>query len=233
MNALLKSVTVVDPKSDFHNTTVDILIEDGIIAKISKRISNPNKVQEIRLTDLHCSPGWFDSSVSFGEPGHEERETLENGTRTAALSGFTSIALNNNTNPVLDNAASIRFIKDQTKNSTVRVLPIGALTVGSKSVDLAELYDMRSAGAVAFGDYKIETSNANLMKIALQYASNFGGLVMSFPSDSSINGKGVVNEHINSTKLGLKGMPNLAEELRISRDLFLLEYTGGKLHIPT
>ncbi|MEM1002450.1 MAG: dihydroorotase, partial [Bacteroidota bacterium] len=173
------------------------------------------------------------SSVSFGEPGYEERETLENGTRTAALSGFTSVVLNNNTKPVLDNSSSIRFIKDQTKNSAVRVLPIGALTVGSKSVDLAELFDMRSAGAVAFGDYKIETSNANLMKIALQYASNFGGLVMSFPSDASINGKGVVNEHVNSTKLGLKGMPNLAEELHISRDLFLLEYTGGKLHIPT
>jgi dihydroorotase len=233
MNVLLKSATVVDSKSDFHNATVDILIEEGIITKISKRISNPNNYREIKLDDLHCSPGWFDSSVSFGEPGYEERETLSNGLRTAALSGFTTIALNNNTQPVLDNASSIRFIMDQSKGSAVKVLPIGALTVSSKSVDLAELYDMRTAGACAFGDYKRSTDNANLMKIALQYASNFNGLIMSFPSDSSLIGKGVVHEHINGTRLGLKGMPSLAEELRISRDLYLLEYAGGQLHIPT
>jgi dihydroorotase len=112
-------------------------------------------------------------------------------------------------------------------------LPVGALTVGSQSVDLAELFDMRNAGAVAFGDYKKSTDNANLMKIALQYATNFNGLVYSFPLDTSLAGKGVVNEEVNSTRLGLKGIPNLAEELRVARDLFLVEYTGGKLHIPT
>lgn len=233
MNALLKSVTVVDSKSDFHNSTVDILIEDGIIVKISKRIVNPNNYQEIRLENLHCSQGWFDSSVSFGEPGYEERETIVNGIKTAALSGFTAVVLNSNTLPLLDNSTSIRFIIDKAKAEAVEVLPIGSLTVGGKSIDLAELYDMKSAGAVAFGDYKIGTDNANLMKIALQYTASFNGLVLSFPSDSSITGKGVANEGVNSTRLGLKGMPGLSEELRVARDLFLLEYTKGKLHIPT
>jgi len=110
---------------------------------------------------------------------------------------------------------------------------LGALTVKSESVDLAELYDMKNAGAVAFSDYKKPLKNANLLKIALQYAQNFDGLVYSFPMDTQIAGKGIVNEGDVSTNLGLKGIPALAEELQIARDLFILEYTGGKLHIPT
>src|SRR5690606_18887205 len=103
----------------------------------------------------------------------------------------------------------------------------------SHGVDLAELYDMKKAGAIAFGDYQKPLANPNLLKIALQYAQNFEGLVLSFPMENRIIGKGVVNEGVMSTKLGLKGIPALSEELQIVRDLFILEYTGGKLHIPT
>ncbi|WP_411896129.1 dihydroorotase [Winogradskyella sp. A2] len=233
MNALIKSATVVDSKSDFHNETVDILIEKGRIAKISKRISNPNNYREIKLDNLHVSQGWFDSSVSFGEPGFEERETIENGLKTASKSGFTSVALNANSYPVIDSYADITFVKSKASNHATTLLPIGALTKESKGIDLAELYDMSNAGAVAFYDYQKPIGNPNLAKIALQYASNFDGLICSFPQETKITGAGVVNEHINSTKLGLKGNPNLAEELQVARDLFLLEYTEGKLHIPT
>ena len=233
MNVLLKSATIVDPKSDFHNQTVDILIEKGVISQISKRISNPKNYKEIKLDNLHVSKGWFDSSVSFGEPGYEERETIENGLKTAALSGFTSVVLNSNTHPVIDTNADVSFLKAKANGNAVDLHPLGALTKESKGVDLAELFDMKSAGAVAFYDYQKPISNPNLIKIALQYASNFDGLVMSFPQESKISGNGVVNEHINSTKLGLKGNPALAEELQVARDLFLLEYTDGKLHIPT
>ena len=233
MNALIKSATIVDSKSDFHNETVDILIEKGRISKISKRISNPKNYKEIQLDNLHVSQGWFDSSVSFGEPGFEERETISNGLKTAALSGFTTIALNANSNPVIDSYADITFVQSKAKDNAVTLKPIGALTQGSKGEDLAELYDMTNAGAVAFYDYQKPISNPNLMKIALQYASNFDGLIMSFPQESKITGLGVANEHVNSTKLGLKGNPALAEELQVARDLFILEYTEGKLHIPT
>ncbi|WP_299128815.1 dihydroorotase [uncultured Winogradskyella sp.] len=233
MNALIKSATIVDSKSDFHNETVDILIEKGRISKISKRISNSNNYQELALDNLHVSKGWFDSSVSFGEPGYEERETIDNGLKTAAESGFTAIALNANSNPVIDCYADITFVKSKAQNKATSLYPIGALTMASESEDLAELYDMQNAGAVAFYDYQKPVSNPNLMKIALQYASNFNGLVCSFPQESKISGLGIVNENINSTRLGLKGNPSLAEELHVSRDLFLLEYTGGKLHIPT
>ncbi|NRD22453.1 dihydroorotase [Winogradskyella litoriviva] len=233
MNALIKSATIVDSKSDFHNETVDILIEKGRISKISKRITNPNNYKEIKLDNLHVSQGWFDSSVSFGEPGYEEREIISNGLKTAANSGFTAVALNANSNPVIDSYADITFVKSKAQDNAVSLYPIGALTRGSQSEDLAELFDMTNAGAVAFYDYQKPICNPNLMKIALQYASNFNGLVCSFPQESKISGLGVANENINSTKLGLKGNPALAEELQVARDLFILEYTEGKLHIPT
>ena len=233
MNILIKSATIIDSKSEFHNTTQDLLIENGKITKISKSIKNPKNYKEIKLDNLHVSQGWFDSSVSFGEPGYEERETIQNGLKTAAYSGFTTVAVNANTNPVIDSNADITFLNSKANNHAVSLLPIGALTAGSKGKDLAELYDMRTAGAVAFYDYKQPVSNPNLMKIALQYASNFDGLVCSFPQENQISGQGVMNENITSTTLGLKGIPGLAESLQVARDLFLLEYTGGKLHIPT
>lgn len=233
MNILIKSATILDSKSDFHNTTQDILVEDGFITKIGNNLKNQKKYNEIAFENLHISQGWFDSSVSFGEPGFEERETIENGIKTAALSGFTAVAVNPNTNPVIDTSSDVSFITSKAKNKAVDVLPIGALTRNSEGIDLAELFDMKNAGAVAFYDYKKPITNPNLLKIALQYASNFDGLVCSFPQENKIAGHGVMNENVTSTSLGLKGNPALAEELQVARDLFLLEYTGGKLHIPT
>lgn len=233
MNIFIKSATILDSKSEFHNTTQDLLIEKGVITKIGKRLKNPKSYQEIKLQNLHISQGWFDSSVSFGEPGFEERETIKNGLKTAAASGFTAVAMNANTNPVIDTNSNITFVNSKSLNNAVTLLPIGALTINSKGENLAELFDMNSAGAVAFYDYKKPITNPNLMKIALQYASNFNGLICSFPQENKISGLGVMNENITSTTLGLKGNPNLAEALQIARDLFLLEYTGGKLHIPT
>ncbi|MFD2541606.1 dihydroorotase family protein [Lacinutrix gracilariae] len=233
MNVLLKSATIIDSKSEFHNTVQDILIENGVISKIAKDIKNPKDYKEIALENLHLSQGWFDSSVCFGEPGFEDRETINNGLQTAALSGFTSVAMNANTHPVLDTSSDIAFVKSKAQNHAVNLLPIGALTNASKGEHLAELYDMKNAGACAFQDYKKPIANANMLKIALQYASNFDGLVYSYPQDNSISRNGVVNENITSTTLGLKGSPNLAEALQVARDLFLLEYTNGKLHIPT
>jgi len=233
MNILIKSATILDSKSEFHNTTQDILIESGVITKITSSIKNPKNYQEITLENLHISQGWFDSSVCFGEPGFEERDTIINGLKTAAASGFTAVAMNANTNPVIDSNSDITFVNSKASNNAVTLLPIGALTNGSKGEDLAELFDMNTAGAVAFYDYQKPVSNSNLLKLALQYASNFNGLVCSFPQENKIAGHGVMNENITSTTLGLKGIPALAEELQIARDLSLLEYTGGKLHIPT
>ena len=171
--------------------------------------------------------------MSFGEPGYEERDTIANGLSVAAKSGFTTVILNPKTNPIIDTSSLVDAVMAKANKSIVNMLVCGALTKRSDGVDLAELYDMHQHGAVVFGDYKSAVNNPNLLKIALLYAQNFGGLVQSFPQDNQIAGNGMVNEFENSTKLGLKGIPALAEELQIARDLFILEYTGGKLHIPT
>lgn len=233
MNLLLKSATIIDNSSPFHLQIKDILVENGTITKIADKLKNPKNYREIIFENLHISQGWFDSSVCFGEPGFEERETIENGLKTASKSGFTAVAVNPNTYPAIDNKSAIQFLKNKATASATSLFPIGNLTKGGKSDDIAELYDMQNAGAIAFGDYNKAVSNGNLLKIGLQYAQNFDALVLSFPQDNSIAGIGLVNEEINSTKLGLKGIPSLSEELQIVRDLFLLEYTGGKLHIPT
>ncbi len=151
----------------------------------------------------------------------------------AAKSGFTSIALQPNSFPIIDNQSQINFVKSKANGFATQLLPIGALTKNSEGKDLAELFDMKNAGAIAFGDYNKNLDNANLLKIALQYVQDFNGLVIAFSQNSNIKGTGVANEGIVLTKLGMKGIPNLAEELQIARNLFLLEYTGGKLHIPT
>ena len=233
MNSLLKSVTILDKTSEFHNEKVDILIENGLIINIDFNINNPKNFNEINLTNLHVSRGWFDSSVCFGEPGFEDRETIENGLQTASRSGFTAVALQPNTNPVINSRSQIEYIKHKCTNSTVEIYPIGALTSSDSNPKLTEMFDMKNGGAICFGNYKKSISNANTLKLALQYTSSFEGVVLSYPEDEVLSNNGMVNENIMSTSLGLKGSPCLSEEVQIMRDLSILEYAGGKLHIPT
>ncbi|WP_431166396.1 dihydroorotase [Tenacibaculum halocynthiae] len=233
MTTLLKSATIIDTSSPFNNQVKDILITNGTITKIDNNIPNQKEYKTVKLDNLHVSTGWFDTSVSLGEPGYEERETIKRGLEVAAKSGFTEIAVNPNTNPVTENKASVEFLINKATNFATNLYPIGTLTQQSKGIEMAELYDMQQSGAVAFGDYNKPINNDNLLKIALLYAQNFNGLVLSFPKNKAIAGDGVANEGVNSTTLGLKGIPSLAEEMQVARDLFLLEYTGGKLHIPT
>jgi len=233
MKIIIREAKIIDPKSPFHNQVVDVQINNGTIEKIGQNLSNTDDFEELKQSDLLISQGWFDSSVSLGEPGFEDRETIENGLNVAAKSGFTAIALQPNSFPVIDNQSQVQFVKQKGSQTATELFPIGALTKNSEGTDLAELFDMKNAGAIAFGDYNKSLSNANLLKIGLQYVQDFDGLVIAYSQDEKIKGSGVANEGIVSTRLGLKGIPNLAEELIVARNLFLLEYTGGKLHIPT
>lgn len=233
MSTLIKKSTIVDQSSPYHLQKKDILIDNGIIKKIANNIETEDAFNVIDLENLHISCGWFDSSVCFGEPGLEERETIINGLKVAAKSGFTGVAVNPNTQPVIDSKSDIEYLISKSIKSATKLYPIGALTQKSEGKEMAELYDMQQSGAIAFGDYNKPIQNDNLMKIALLYAQNFNGLVLSFPKNEAIAGEGIVNEGVNSTKLGLKGIPAISEHIQIVRDLFLLEYTGGKLHIPT
>jgi dihydroorotase len=233
MSTLIKSATIIDTSSQFNNQKKDILITNGVIEKIENSIPSKPDYTIVALENLHVSCGWFDTSVSFGEPGFEERENILNGLNTAAKSGFTAVAVNSNTQPVVDNKSAVEFLINKANGHATKLHPIASLTHKSEGKEMAELYDMQQSGAIAFGDYNKPLENDNLMKVALLYAQNFDGLVLSFPKNITIAGEGLANEGLNSTKLGLKGIPALAEHLQIARDLFLLEYTGGKLHIPT
>ena len=233
MNSLIKSATIIDNKSDFHNAKVDILIENNIITNIGKNLKNPKNYKEITFNNLHVSKGWFDYSVCFGEPGYEERETILNGIIVAAKSGYTSVGLQPNTHPVIEKNTEIEYLNSLTNNKIVNVFPIGALTKKSKGGELSEIFDMKESGAIAFGDYKRPITNPNILKLALEYTSVSNTPVFSYPEDKNISQEGVMNEGLISTSIGLRGIPSIAEEINITRDLSVLEYTNGHLHIPT
>ena len=232
MSILIKSAKIIDASSKFNGKTKDIFIKQGIIQEIDDKIVKKS-AKEINLDNLHVSQGWLDSSVCFGEPGLEERETIENGSLTACLSGFTDIILNSNTLPVIDSKADVIYVKSKNKNKALKIHPLGALTVKSEGSEMAELHEMFDSGAVGFYDYKTSVKNPNLLKTALQYVQHFDGLIMTFPFEKSICQNGQMNEGEISTLYGLEGIPSLSEEITLERDLKILEYTGGKLFIPT
>ena len=231
MSILLKNATIVDGKSNLNFKTKDILINDGDIVDIADTI-NTKASQTIKLENLHVSRGWMDTSVCFGEPGFEERETILNGLETAASSGFTSILLNPNCDPAIDNHSSIEFLKRKSAETTTEIYPIGSLTNNSKGEELASLFDMKVAGAVAFGDYKQTVKDTSLLKISLEYSKTFGARIISFSQDDFLSENGVINEGIISTQLGLKGIPSISESISIFRDIEILEYSDGKIHFP-
>ena len=163
----------------------------------------------------------------------EERENLENGIKSAGLSGFTDVILNSETLPILDSKADINYIKSKTQNSVVSVHPLGAFSKESDSKELADLKEMHDAGCIGFNDFKKAIKNPNLLKTALQYVQHFNGLILSFPIEDSISKNAQVHEGDISTIYGIKGFPAVSEEIAVSRDLKILEYAEGKLLIPT
>lgn len=233
MNLFIKQAIILDEASAHHKQTRDLILERGKITQIGQSLQNDNGYKVLETEGLCVSVGWFDSSVSLGEPGYEERETIANGLDVSARSGFTGIALQPNTNPVVDAAPELQLVLSRSKGKLTEVFPIGALTASSQGKDLAELFEMQQQGAVAFGDYGKHLENANLLKIALQYATDFDAMVIAFSQESSLKGNGVANEGLAATRLGLKGIPTLAEDIAVARNLQILEYTGGRLHIPT
>jgi dihydroorotase len=232
MNVLIKAAKILDASSPHHNKIQDIYIADGIIQKIGKNLSFPD-AKQISFKKLHVSQGWFDSSVSFGEPGYEERETIAHGLSVAANSGFTHIALNTNTNPQPDSRADITFLLEQANLSPVHLYPKARITASGSDEKLASLRELHTAGAVSFSNHKNPLSNANTLKLALQYTHDFDGLVESFAFNYDMGNGGVMHEGAVSTALGLRGIPSIVEEMQVKRDLDILSYTNGKLHIPT
>lgn len=233
MNILIKQATIVNPQSASHGKTLDILIERGTITQIKKNIANEKGYKVIEDEDLYVSAGWLDMQANFCDPGYEHKETLDSGMKAAARGGFTGVCVMSGTNPPIHNKAQVEYLVNRAKESPVDVYPVGTISHNQEGKDLSEMYDMKLAGAVAFSDYKKPVKDAGLILRALQYSQNIGSFIITHADDKTISQGGHMNEGVTSTRLGLKGMPALAEELMIQRNLQVLEYTGGKLHVPT
>ena len=230
MNLLLRSVTVVDPNSSFNQKQIDIFIKDGIVSAFGKKIKTEGKFKEIDCKGLSVSPGWFDMYASFCDPGFEYKEDIQSGVNVAAAGGFTGVAVLPDTYPALHSKSEIEYILNRSKGKIVDVHALGAITRKCEGKELAEIYDMHHAGAVAYSDARNPVGDSGVMMRALQYVKLFDGVVFSHPDDENVSHDGSMNEGVVSTNLGLKGMPSLAEELMVVRDIYLAEYTQSRLH---
>lgn len=233
MNILIKQAKVYDESSAFHLKTVDILIEGGLITEIKKSISVKSGYKIIEEQGLAISQGWMDMQVVSCDPGFEHKEDLESLVKSAAAGGYTAVCVHNYNQPALHNKTQIEYILNKTQNKIVDVYPFGTITVNAAGKELAEMYDMKLSGALAFSDYKHPIKDAGMMMRALQYAANINSFISVHCNDESISGSGQMNEGETSTTLGLKGIPALAEELMLQRNIAILEYTGGKMHVAT
>jgi dihydroorotase len=231
MKVLIEGGTVIDPAGGLEGPA-DIIIENGVIAEIVKPGSGPKNAEVIKAKGCVVCPGLVDIHTHLREPGYEYKETIASGSRAAAAGGVTSLACMANTNPVNDNGSVTEFILKQARaHAVARVYPIGAVTKGQKGESLAEIGDMKEAGAVALSDDGCVVADSDLMRRGLEYAKTFGLTVITHSEDMSLVGEGVMNEGFVSTELGLPAAPPEAEEIMIFRDVTLAALTGARVHI--
>ncbi|MFN0035286.1 MAG: dihydroorotase [Saprospiraceae bacterium] len=229
MLILLKNARIFDGISE--SRPQNIFLRDGKIEAMGEGIAAPSGAEVWESENLCVSPGWLDVGAYAADPGYEHREDLTSAAAAAAAGGFSAVACFPNTDPALHTKSEILYVKNKAAGLPVQFYPIGAVSQGCEGKDLAELFDMHAAGAVAFSDGKRSVQDAGLLLRAMQYAKAFGGLVMNVPHHKTIAAEGQMHEGLVSTSLGLKGLPALAEELMVQRDLSLLEYSEGRLHI--
>src|SRR3954464_6986602 len=231
MKILLKGGRVIDPANG-RDGDFDILIDDGLVARIGKDLPiDGATVLEVKRGWI-VSPGLIDIHVHLREPGQEHKETIATGTASAVAGGFTAVACMLNTEPVNDHAGITQFIvKKAMEAGTARVYPIGAVSIGSKGEQLAELGEQKHAGCVAFTDDGRPVASALLMRRALEYAGMLGVPIVNHCEDPSLKGDGVAHEGFHAARLGLRGIPGVAESIMVERDIALAELTGAPYHV--
>ena len=221
MKILIRSAKIICKTSDYHGQTKDIFIENGIIQQIGDvLIVDADEI--IEGEDLYVSVGWFDMRVHAKEPGHEYKESIESMELTALLGGFSEIALLPNTNPAVQTRESVNYLKRA--GEKVRFHPMAAVTVNCEGKDFTEMIDLHEAGAVAFTDGEHSIQNPDIFLKSLQYLTQFEGLLINHPEDTNLTHFGQMHDGSVSTFLGMKGMPQMAEEIMLMRDITLLKY---------
>ena len=231
MNLLIRGGRVIDPSQGIDEV-LDVLVEEGKIREVGKGLKGGKDTETIDAAGLLVTPGLIDMHVHLREPGQEWKEDIATGTRSAAAGGFTSVACMPNTKPVNDSKTVTAYILAKAESAAVvNVFPIGAITQGSKGESMAEMGELKKAGCVAVSDDGRPVMNAELMRRALEYARGMGIMVIAHSEEPALVGEGVMNEGFTSTQLGLKGIPRVAEDIAVARDVYLAEYTRSPLHI--
>lgn len=230
MRLLIKRAVIIDAASPHHKKKVDLYIRNGKIEKIGRALK-VDADEIVESGDLHVSPGWCDIGTQVGEPGLEHREDLSSASLAAAMGGYTAIACFPNTHPAIDSKSQVEYILSRSRNLPISVYPIGALTTGATGNDIAEMHDMHNSGALAFSNGRNPMDNSGVMLLSLQYVRSFDGVVINRPVDLRLSPGGQINESEVSASMGLRGIPNMSEQLMLERDVHLLEYAGSRLHV--
>lgn len=230
MNFLIRKATVIDPSSPYHGKVVDLFIEGDKITSIGSHLKR-NADQLIEVDGAHVSPAWVDIGVQVCDPGYEHREDLHSVSLAAAAGGFTTIAAQPNTSPAVDGKTEVSYLKQYSKGKLVDILPIGAVTTKCQGKDITEMIDMHHAGAVAFSDGNLAIADNGMTLRALEYVKAFDGIIINQPLDRTLAFEGQMHEGVVSTSLGMKGIPNLAEDLMVQRDIYLAQYADSRLHL--
>ncbi len=228
MKILIRSAQILSSQSPFHKKIKNVLIQNGRIEEMGDKNYTADKV--IEAEGMILSPGWFDLGTCVGDPGHEQREDLASLAKAAAAGGFTEVAVLPNTYPTVQTKNEVSYITGNNENRLVQIHAMAAVTRNCKGEELTEMIDLHEAGAVAFTDGLKPVWHTDIFLKSLQYLQKFNGLLIDHPEDNWLNLFGQMHEGPNSTMLGLKGMPRIAEEVAVSRNLKLLGYASGRLH---
>lgn len=235
MSYLIKEVQILDLRSEWHQKIVDVLIIEGKIEKISTNFTNtsytlPQNTKTISGKNKQLSIGWFDMRCFVPDPGEEHKETLETARKSALQGGFTGFVTLPNTHPTIQTKESLAYMMQGNKESLVQIYPMASVTLGTKGENLTDMIDLHIHGAVAFSEGSKALENTDILLKTLQYLQKFDGLLINKPEEKLLTQFANMHEGIYSTMLGMKGIPSIAEEMMIERDLRLLEYAGGKIH---